>query len=271
MGDATGEMRSLLGRGATMSQVAAFVEEAIDDAARRLQPPDDTAMATSMRCLGCNQPYRSMHARAANAVAHAALPGLVDGPSSAAPETRKVYRDQYGVLLVSHELTNAELEKRKKAHDKDEATRSWAERQPHGRAQVPTAGGLSLPGATGRAGSGGSSGGGASGGPRVSRGGGLKPLGQVHVPHAPVHTARNKLPLAATPQQLSASGQPATTAAKAGSMASAEGPGGRMTAAQRKELGDVARQREGQAAQQYLSGGSDDGGSPLDSLPQASA
>ena len=245
-----------------MAQVAAFVEKAIGDAAAKLLPPDDTAMATTMRCLGCNQPYLNMHGSKADWVAHSSLPGLPEGPSSTTPETRKVYRDQWGVLLATYEHTNAEMEKRRKAH----ASSSQ---------QSGSGGSLVLPAATGRngqpapqQGGGDSSVNSSSNSRSTTRGGGLKPLGQVHVPHVPVHSGHNKLPLTATPQQLSANHnhhqqqqqqqqqrqERASAVAAATASAAASGGQRASSAAQRAELDDRSRQREAEAAQQYLTG-----------------
>jgi len=246
LGDATEDMRSLVKRGATMAQVAAFVEKAISEAASKLLPPDDTAMATTMRCLGCNQPYRNMHGSKADLVAHSSLPGLPEGPSSTTPETRKVYRDQWGVLLATYEHTNAEMEKRRKAASSASA-------------HSGSGGSLVLPAATGRSGplppQQGGNASTTSSTRSTTRGGGLKPLGQVHVPHVPVHSGRNKLPLAATPQQLSANNNNSQQPQSQGLATGSATPGERASsAAQRAELDDRSRQREAEAAQQYLSG-----------------
>lgn len=69
-----------------------MIRDALKREAASLQPPDDTAMATTFRCIGCNQRYPSMHDKAAEMVAHGALPGMAAGPSTAAPETRKAYK-----------------------------------------------------------------------------------------------------------------------------------------------------------------------------------
>ena len=155
LGDSAGDMRALIARAATMAQVQTHVEKAIAAAAARLQPPDDTAMATStkFRCLGCNQQYPNMSSRAANPVPHTSLPGVSAGPSTAAPDSRKVYRSQWGVMLAVHEDVNHELERQKK--------------------EAVKRAGLSLPSATGREG-------------RLPRAGGLRALGPVHVPWAPL-------------------------------------------------------------------------------------
>ena len=145
-----------------------YVEKALNAAASRLQPPDDTAMATTFRCLGCNQKYPSMHDRAANPVPHQTLPGLPGGPSSAAPETKRVFRHQWGVMLSQHELVNAGVEAKKK-------TRLKQQQQ-----QQQQRGGLDL----GKAGG--------TGSRRQPRAGGLQPLGAVHVPWTPVTTPQQQ-------------------------------------------------------------------------------
>mmetsp|Transcript_23929 Transcript_23929/g.31141 ORF Transcript_23929/g.31141 Transcript_23929/m.31141 type:complete len:209 (+) Transcript_23929:2-628(+) len=171
----------------TIQQVQKIVKIAIDEAAARLVAPNDTAMATTFRCLGCNQLYPHMHDRVANTISHGALPGLTSGPSSTAPEVREAYKQQYGVMLKAHTMSNAQLEAAAKAAQKEAnrlASLSHASKQ---QAQNGGSKGPNRP---------------------TDRPGGLKALGKPQETWKPAYTNDNKLPLNATPSQMKANRTP---------------------------------------------------------------
>jgi hypothetical protein len=117
--DKANELNAAMNAKTTVPQVQKLVKIAIEDAAAKLVAPNDTAMATTHRCLGCNQVYPHMHDRVANIVPHGSFPGLQQGPSTAAPDVRDVYKQQYGVLLKTHNVSNVRLEAAAKAAAKE--------------------------------------------------------------------------------------------------------------------------------------------------------
>ena len=92
------DMRDSLGVTPSLDQVEQMITGAIDRAAKALRPPNDTSMAAAVgvRCIGCNRVGAGFHGQMAGNVAHDKFGGI----ATAAPDTQKVYREQWGVMLA---------------------------------------------------------------------------------------------------------------------------------------------------------------------------
>jgi predicted nucleic acid-binding Zn-ribbon protein len=135
------DMRDSLGVTPSLDQVEQMITGAIDRAAKALRPPNDTSMAAAVgvRCIGCNRVGAGFHGQMAGNVAHDKFGGI----ATAAPDTQKVYREQWGVMLAVQDRANAAAEKKwLEAKSKYDSTRASAPPASFGHQATKRGGGL---------------------------------------------------------------------------------------------------------------------------------